>query len=243
MKRNFAVSLKTAALVFLCVFLFLSCGSDQETDAAYVLDRDTSYAMGMFIANYFTSQYGFPHMQYDYDAFRDGFRAFNEATETRISWEVAMDHINNLFMRIEAQEYEDFWVEAEWNLIEGMIFLEENAARPEVITTPSGLQYEIIIQGEGERPGPYDTVLVHYEGIFLTGQLFDSSYMRGEPTAINLGIVIEGWREGLQLMNVGSVFNLYIPPDLAYGMGSPGEFPGNMTLVFIVELLEIVSND
>jgi FKBP-type peptidyl-prolyl cis-trans isomerase len=125
----------------------------------------------------------------------------------------------------------------------GEQFLAENAERPEVKTTDSGLQYEVLRAGEGESPAATDTVTVHYRGTLLDGTEFDSSYARGEPATFPLNRVIPGWTEGLQLMNEGAKYKLYIPSDLAYGKdGTPGgPIPPNATLVFEVELVEIGS--
>ena len=126
------------------------------------------------------------------------------------------------------------------NIIDSAIFLEENERRPEVMTTASGLQYEIISSGYGNSPGPGDYVRVHYDGMLLDGSVFDSSHWYGEPIEFNLDWVIPGWSEGLQLMNVGSSYRLYIPYDLAYGAEGGGPIPPYSTLIFDVELLEII---
>ncbi|WP_113907837.1 FKBP-type peptidyl-prolyl cis-trans isomerase [Aliidiomarina celeris] len=132
-------------------------------------------------------------------------------------------------------------VASEQNLQDGLAYQAENAAREGVIVTESGLQYEVITEGEGESPAAEDTVTVHYEGTLIDGTVFDSSYERDEPIAFPLNRVIPGWSEGVQLMNVGSKYRFVIPAELAYGSeerpGSP--IPPNATLIFEVELLEI----
>lgn len=127
------------------------------------------------------------------------------------------------------------------NVEKGKAYLAENAKREGVTVTDSGLQYEVLTQGEGEKPGAQDTVKVHYKGTLLDGTEFDSSYSRGEPTSFPLHRVISGWTEGVQLMSVGSKFKFHIPPELAYGDRSTGKITANSTLIFEVELLEIVS--
>lgn len=124
---------------------------------------------------------------------------------------------------------------------EGTDFLAENKTREGVVELPSGLQYQIIKAGNGKKPGPTDKVRVHYTGKLINGTIFDSSVERGEPIEFNLNGVIKGWTEALQLMSVGSKWNLYIPSDLAYGDNAAGPhiLPGS-TLIFEVELLDIV---
>ena len=124
------------------------------------------------------------------------------------------------------------------NLREGLDFLERNGRRPEVVTLPSGLQYEVITQGEGEKPTARSSVTCHYHGTLIDGTVFDSSVSRGQPATFPLYAVIKGWTEGLQLMAVGSKWRFFIPPGLAYGDRQAGAKIGpNSTLVFEVELL------
>ena len=128
------------------------------------------------------------------------------------------------------------------NATEGQAFLAANKDKPDVQTTASGLQYQVLEAGKGEKPTADDVVRVHYKGTLLDGTTFDSSYDRGQPAEFGLGQVIPGWAEGVALMPVGSKYRLWIPSELAYGeMGTPnGEIGPNATLVFEVELLEIV---
>ena len=123
---------------------------------------------------------------------------------------------------------------------EGEKFLADNAKRPEVKTTPSGLQYEVLEATLGQKPKATDTVKVHYEGTLIDGTVFDSSYRRGESIKFGLNQVIKGWTEGLQLMPVGSTYRFFIPSDLGYGdRGAGADIPGGAALIFDVELIEI----
>jgi FKBP-type peptidyl-prolyl cis-trans isomerase FkpA/FKBP-type peptidyl-prolyl cis-trans isomerase FklB len=132
--------------------------------------------------------------------------------------------------------------DAKKNLEEGGAFLAANAKKPGVQTTPSGLQYQVVSEGKGPKPDADDVVRVHYKGALIDGKVFDSSYDRGEPATFPLGAVVPGWQEGLQLMPVGSKFKLWVPGKLGYGDKVPPGAPigPNATLVFDVELLEIV---
>ena len=122
---------------------------------------------------------------------------------------------------------------------EGQKFLSDNKAKEGVVTTESGLQYEVLTAGEGDKPAAEDTVEVHYRGTLTDGTEFDSSYARGEPAKFPLNRVIPGWTEGVQLMSVGAKYKFVIPAELAYGDRDTGTIPANSTLVFEVELLSI----
>jgi len=126
------------------------------------------------------------------------------------------------------------------NLKAGQEFLAENAQRPEVTQLESGLQYEVLVMGEGEKPRVDQTVTCHYHGTVIDGRVFDSSVRRGQPASFPLNRVIAGWTVALQLMPVGSKWRLFIPPNLAYGDRQvSAEIGPNSTLIFEVELLKI----
>ncbi|MGY8835364.1 MAG: FKBP-type peptidyl-prolyl cis-trans isomerase [Enterobacterales bacterium] len=125
---------------------------------------------------------------------------------------------------------------------EGIAFLEENAKRPEITVTESGLQYEVLATGEGEKPTAESTVRVDYHGTLVNGTVFDSSYERGQPAEFPVGGVIKGWTEALQMMPVGTKWRIYVPHELAYGeRGAGAAIAPFSTLVFDVELHEILS--
>ncbi len=122
----------------------------------------------------------------------------------------------------------------------GKKFLEENALKEGITKTASGLQYEVLQEGTGPKPGPTSTVEVHYEGRLINGKVFDSSYQRKETISFPLNRVIAGWTEGLQLMATGSKYRLYIPSELGYGArGAGGDIPPHSALIFDVELISI----
>jgi len=133
--------------------------------------------------------------------------------------------------------------ETEANITAGTAFLASNRERAEIVETASGLQYEVLVEGDGAKPIDTNVVRVHYRGTTLSGETFDASYDRGEPAEFPLNRVIAGWTEGLQLMSVGSTYKFYIPQEIAYGLDSPpgAPFGPGETLIFEVELIEIVS--
>ena len=154
--------------------------------------------------------------------------------ETAISHNEAREIVNKYFMELEEK------MNAE-NIEKGKAFLEENAKEEGVITLPSGLQYQVITEGNGKKPSATDKVKCHYEGTLIDGTLFDSSIKRGQPAVFGVNQVIRGWVEALQLMSEGSKWRLFIPSELGYGAQQAGEMiPPHSTLIFEVELIEVL---
>ncbi len=170
----------------------------------------------------------------DFSKLSKGIQDVVEKKDLEMSFEEAQAVINDYFTKLQAKA-------SEKTIEEGKAFLEENAKRAEVTTTESGLQYEVLIEGEGTLPKASDQVKVHYHGTLIDGRVFDSSVQRGEPATFGVTQVISGWVEALQLMPVGSKWKLFIPSNLAYGERGASELIGpHTTLVFEVELLDIV---
>lgn len=144
-------------------------------------------------------------------------------------------------MRVLVEKQMEYYEQAKYrnNIEAGEQFLAKNKKQKGVVTTPSGLQYKVITSGTGKKPTATDRVTVNYRGTLLDGTEFDSSYKRNEPTTFGVNQVIKGWTEALQLMPVGSKWELYIPQELGYGSRSAGNIPPYSTLIFEVELLEI----
>lgn len=188
-----------------------------------------SYAMGMSIATDLKAR-GVNELNYDLfaKALVDGFAG----TNTVFSKEEMQKAISNYLSQAKKSK-------AEGVLEEGQKFLAENKVKKGVITLPSGLQYLVLKQGTGAKPKVKDDVTVHYEGKLLNGYKFDSSYDRKEPIDLNLSQVIPGWTEGLQQMQVGSKYRLFIPWELGYGAEGAGDIPPYSVLVFDIELLKI----
>ena len=154
--------------------------------------------------------------------------------ETAISHNEAREIVNKYFMELEEK------MNAE-NIEKGKAFLAENAKKEGIITLPSGLQYEVITEGNGKKPSATDRVKCHYEGTLIDGTLFDSSIKRGQPAVFGVNQVIKGWVEALQLMSEGSKWRLFIPSELGYGAQQAGEMiPPHSTLIFEVELIEVL---
>jgi FKBP-type peptidyl-prolyl cis-trans isomerase FkpA len=223
---------KMALTVLVAFNVFCVCNAEgvSERNSGGSGDADASYAFGVALGSDF-KQAG---LTLDYDALVQGLRDFMEGRETRIS-------LDDAIPLIQAAMRDGMTRLAGENLQKGADFLAENGKKPGIVTTPSGLQYEVVSEGTGSRPQASDTVSVHYEGALLNGEIFDSSYARDEPAKFALDEVIPGWTEGIQLMNVGGTYRFFIPSDLAYGeQGFGSVIPSNSTLIFRVELLEIV---
>lgn len=168
------------------------------------------------------------------DIMASAFRTSSMEEETLLTEEEANAIIRTFFESAGERK-------AQGNLEEGNAFLQQNKLKEGVVTTESGLQYEILTEGSGEKPTAEDQVRVHYHGTLIDGTVFDSSVERGEPAVFGVSQVISGWTEALQLMPVGSKWKVYIPSELAYGeRGAGGDIGPNSTLIFEVELLEIV---
>ena len=192
-----------------------------------------SYAIGLGIGQNLLSMGA---KDISVDDFAQAIRDVLEGNPTAITHVEARNIVNHYFEEMEAR------VNAE-NIEKGKRFLEENKQRPGVVTLPSGLQYEVIKEGNvGRHAKVTDQVQCHYEGTLIDGTLFDSSIKRGQPATFGVNQVIPGWVEALQLMPEGAKWKLYIPSDLAYGAQGAGEMiPPHSTLIFEVELLKIIT--
>ena len=192
----------------------------------------TSYAFGMMVGLDFSHA----GLDLDYSAFMEGLMAAMEGDGESLimDQQEALERVHVAFeLAMERQAIRDALMEE--------LFLAENAELPGVTETESGLQYVVIERGDGPRPTIYDTVLVHYEGVLLDGFVFDSSIERGFPEIIPVGLVIPGWAEAVQLMNVGSTYRFYIPSRLDYGeLGMGQVIPPFATLVFTIHLIGIM---
>ncbi|CEA17145.1 MAG TPA: FKBP-type peptidyl-prolyl cis-trans isomerase [Fermentimonas caenicola] len=190
-----------------------------------------SYALGMSMASNLMNS-GLKNI--DVDSFVKAFTEIMDNKTPSMSPQEANQILQDYFTKQQDEMLNK-------NLEAGKAFLEENKKREGVVTLPSGLQYEVINEGDGAIPKATDKVKCHYHGTLIDGTVFDSSVQRGQPAVFGVNQVIKGWVEALQLMSVGSKWRLYIPSDLAYGkQGAGGSIEPNTTLIFDVELLGIV---
>ena len=242
MKKFFKVTVLASA-----VSLLAACGQDATADKAtdiksYNEDQKAAYAIGSIVARNLVAplkrqeELGAPLdkkiiVQGITDALNETTQLSDEELQTVLK---AYDEKMNTLATDAAR------IEGEKALAESATFFAENGKKEGMMTTDSGLQYEVITQGSGPLATPEDTVTVNYTGSLLNGEVFDSSVERGEPATFALNRVIPGWTEGVALMNVGSKYKLYIPSELGYGaQGAGADIPPNSTLVFEVELLDI----
>jgi FKBP-type peptidyl-prolyl cis-trans isomerase FklB len=194
--------------------------------------NELSYCLGMSIAGSLRKQ-GFKEIAPE--ALLQAIQEAFEGKELKFSPDQADDIISAYMMQQQEAAHGQ-------NKALGEAFLEENKKRTEVKTTSTGLQYEVLTEGNGQTPGKNDTVKVHYEGTLIDGTVFDSSYKRGNPASFGVHQVIPGWTEALQLMPVGAKYRLYIPQELAYGANPHpgGAIQPFSALLFDVELIEIL---
>lgn len=222
-------------------FLTISCGNEgiqvgKKVNLDNLMDS-VAYSIGVS----FGKQLKADSVEIDYEVFLAGL---NDALKGDTVY-LNDQQINQVMMKFQ----QDLQVKAQERLIsqskinseKSNKFLAENKNKQGVKVTSSGLQYEVIKEGNGQKPTDTSTVKVHYKGTLIDGKIFDSSYERNQPATFKLNQVIPGWQEGLKLMSVGSKYRLYIPDSLAYGQqGIPPQIPPSSALIFEVELLEIV---
>lgn len=244
MTRRTPRGLGRSTLAGACLMLAVGCSAESDVSLESE-DERVGYAMGKVFAD----RIGQDMQDLNKKAFMAGVRDSLEDNEARLSKDEIQKAIRGYQKRQQEQAGDGSGQsqqgrtgdkgDAEDNLAESREFLEENGQREDVTTTESGLQYEVIEEGDGPSPADNDRVTVHYTGELMDGTVFDSSRERGDPATFGLQQVIAGWTEGLQLMKEGARYRLYIPPDLAYGENGPPSIGPNQALVFDVELIEV----
>jgi FKBP-type peptidyl-prolyl cis-trans isomerase len=197
-----------------------------------------SYALGMNLGTNLHKQ----SVPVDPNILLRGLKDALAGGKTALTEEQARAALMEVQNEMRKKQQAEMQAAGEANKKEGDAFLAANKAKEGVVTLPSGLQYKILTQGTGPKPTATDSVVCNYRGTLINGTEFDSSYKRGEPATFPVSGVIKGWTEALQLMPVGSKWQLFVPSDLAYGERSPGpEIAPDSTLIFVVELLSIQS--
>jgi FKBP-type peptidyl-prolyl cis-trans isomerase FklB len=214
---------------------------ESSNASAFKTQKDkVSYAIGMNIGTTLHKQ----SVEIDPKVFQQGLQDALAGGKTLLSEEEERAVLTELQNDMRKKQQEKMQQAGEANKKEGEAFLTANKGKDGVVTLPSGLQYKIITSGTGPKPTASDSVVCNYRGTLIDGKEFDSSYKRGQPATFPVGGVIKGWTEALQLMPVGSKWQLFVPSDLAYGeRGQGGDIGPNATLIFEVELMSIESKD
>jgi FKBP-type peptidyl-prolyl cis-trans isomerase len=216
--------------------LFAGCSGAPEARLD-TEDQQASYAIGLDMGSSLAPAQG----MLDVPALMKGIEDAINEIEPSLDQETRQAALQAFSSRVREAQMARMEEEGAANREAGAAYLAENAAREGVTTTESGLQYEVLQEGDGPTPDAEDQVRIHYRGTLTDGTEFDSSYERGQPAVFGVGGVIPGFSEGLQLMEVGSSYRFVIPSDIAYGpQGSGGVIGPDATLIFEVELLEIV---
>lgn len=222
--------MRRGAIISMALVAGTAFAQDLETD-----EQKLGYIIGMDIGGALRTE----GTEVDIESLLDALRTTYKGETPKLTAEQAQEIRDNYIAQRRALAEAEANAAKEKNRLEGDAFLARNATAEGVITTESGLQYKVLEMGSGKRPAAEDTVEVHYRGRLLNGTEFDSSFSRNQTASFQLNRVIAGWTEGLQLMPVGSKFEFYIKPELAYGESGGGSIPPNATLVFEVELIGI----
>ena len=226
---------------FICVLALsltlLACQENTQGKVELKTQQDSvSYCIGLDIGKNLKQQ----SIDVSPELLAAGIKANISGSTALLNEEQAKATLVAFQVRMRARQEEKMKAAGEKGKKEGEAFLAENKKGKDVTTLPSGLQYKILVKGNGKKPTSTQTVRVHYRGMLIDSTEFDSSYKRGQPAVFLVTGVIKGWTEALQLMPVGSKWNLFIPSELAYGEAGAGQaIPPNSTLIFEVELLSI----
>lgn len=211
--------------------------ADSAADQPLETNKDkVSYSIGLDLGKYLTNMKG----KIDYEILKQGIDDGFSGAEPRLGQEEMAAAQQEFAAALQVEQEAKLEEMKQKNIAAGQVYLEDNKAKEGVVTTDSGLQYEVLVAGAGQKPTPEDTVKVDYVGTLIDGTEFDSSITRGEPVTFPVGQVIPGWTEALQLMPVGSKYRVTIPASLAYGeAGAPPVIEPNSVLVFEIDLLGI----
>ena len=230
--------MKQVLITVVCVFLvFGVCAAGEKPEPTSQKDKE-SYSIGFQVGTSMKTD----EVEVSFDRLVEGLKDAIEGEKPRLSQEEMSKLIVDLKKRAREVQLRKTQEESEKNLREAKAFLEGNQKKEGVKTTESGLQYRIVKEGDGPRPKATDMVMVHYRGTFPDGKEFYSSYQRNTPEKFPVNGVIKGWTEALQLMKVGSKWQIFVPPELAYGRGGQGSrILPNSVLIFEIDLISIDS--
>ena len=196
-----------------------------------------SYALGIGIGSQLA---GMGAKELNIDDFAQAIKDVISGSELKVDNAEAQTLVQNFFQEQEAKQQAAAAEAGKAAKAEGEAFLAENGKKEGIVTLPSGLQYQVLKEGNGKKPSATDQVVCHYEGTLIDGTVFDSSYQRNQPATFGLNQVIAGWTEGVQLMQEGAKYRFFIPYNLAYGeRGAGAQIPPFAALVFDVELIEV----
>jgi FKBP-type peptidyl-prolyl cis-trans isomerase len=237
--------MKLRIILFSALMLFIISGITTAQDdakpasaaASWSESQKISYILGTQIGNISKQS----ELEVNIDLFAQGLNDLVNGSELAMTQAEISSFMASFQQKAQEKLQAEMEAKGTENTRKGLAFLGANKKKPGVKETASGLQYKVITVGEGAKPAATDKVKVHYSGTLIDGKEFDSSYKRNQPAEFGLNQVIKGWTEGVQLMNVGSKYEFYIPSGLAYGPNGPAGIGPNQTLIFTVELLEITT--
>ena len=246
LSRSKSVKIKLLITTLLATTCLIGCNQESTTEAKDketmttstptldTLESKVSYLIGFNQVEQLKTQ----GVELNFDAYLNGASQAKDGAESKFSHEEAQAIFTEFQTKMQVKMQEEAAKAGLENKTQSEAFLAENKSKDGVTTTESGLQYKVLIQGNGSKPTTESTVQVNYEGKLIDGTVFESSFERGTPVEFPLNGVIKGWTEGLQLMTEGSRFEFYIPTDLAYGLNAPPNIGPNQTLIFKIELIQ-----
>lgn len=226
--------MKNVILTFVIVALVAGVGFGGEPVQLKDENERLNYSYGFQIGDSLKRQ----GVDINPDVVKKGLEDALSGAEPQLTQEEMRTTLEEFQKKKQLAQHKERQIKKDLTRKEGKDFLATNSKKPGVVTLPSGLQYRVIREGKGKSPGPHDEVMVNYRGTLINGHEFDSSYNKDEPATFRVDGVIKGWTEALQLMEEGAKWQLFIPPDLAYGKRGPLE---DQTLIFDVELISVES--
>lgn len=228
-------------IVLVCILPYCFFATAQSGKIKIKTKQDsTAYTLGCNIGTNLKKSLETDSLIFDLDIFSQGIRdALNGPDKLLFSEEITKKIMAQFQKEMQEKQAKKNSNSSQAAKTAGKLFLDENKGKPGIITTPSGLQYRVIKEGSGASPNPSSNVTVNYEGKFINGDVFDSSYERNKPENFPLNGVIKGFSEGILLMKEGSIFELFIPYNLAYGEAGNQGIPGGSTLIFKIELIKV----